>query len=110
MEISSRTPDGPAGRCPVCGQIFCLNPSFGLRDAPCPFCGQLVFPIILVPSVQDLSETLTPREREIYELRCEGRSTDEIARMLFRSRRTVETHVAHIERKLGLGHWGERPA
>lgn len=98
--VSSRTPDGPAGRCPVCGEVFCLNPSLGLSDAPCPCCGQLVFPIIDVNGTEARLALLTAREKEIHERRCDGESTEEIARALFIDTRTVLTHLAHIEEKL----------
>ena len=43
---------------------------------------------------------LTPREREILQLIAEGRNTKEIARYLFISVKTVETHRRHIKKKL----------
>jgi len=46
---------------------------------------------------------LTPRESEIAELVAEGLTNVEIARRLVLSRRTVESHVDHIRRKLMLG-------
>jgi len=50
----------------------------------------------------DPYETLTAREREVLRLTVEGRTSPEIARQLFISRRTVESHRANMMRKLGL--------
>lgn len=46
---------------------------------------------------------LTPREVEVLRLIALGHTSVEIARKLHLSPRTVETHRAHIHRKLGLG-------
>jgi two-component system response regulator NreC len=43
---------------------------------------------------------LTPREREILQLISEGKNTKEIARHLYISIKTVETHRRHIKKKL----------
>jgi len=45
---------------------------------------------------------LTPREREIVKLVAEGRTNKEIAGLLARSVKTVETHRANVMNKLGL--------
>lgn len=45
---------------------------------------------------------LTGREREVLGLVAEGRSNAAVARRLFTTERTVETHVRHIFVKLGL--------
>ena len=48
-------------------------------------------------------DALTARETEVLRLTALGYTSVEIARRLQLSRRTVETHRAHIHRKLGLG-------
>ena len=45
---------------------------------------------------------LSPREREVVELASLGRTSPEIARALFLSARTVESHIASAMRKLGV--------
>jgi DNA-binding NarL/FixJ family response regulator len=50
----------------------------------------------------DVYEKLTTREREILQLAAEGQDRKAIAKRLFISGRTVETHRAHIMHKLGL--------
>jgi DNA-binding NarL/FixJ family response regulator len=45
---------------------------------------------------------LTPRERDVLALMAEGRTNIGIARRLWLTERTVETHVANILGKLGL--------
>jgi uncharacterized paraquat-inducible protein A len=44
MTVSSRTPEGYSGRCPVCGKELCVDPStVPTCDAPCPSCGSLLW-------------------------------------------------------------------
>jgi len=52
--------------------------------------------------VGDRYETLSDREREIFQLIAEGRSNKAIADLLRISPATVETHRAHILEKLNL--------
>lgn len=47
-------------------------------------------------------ESLTPRERDVLALMAEGRTNVGIARRLWVSERTIETHVANLMIKLGL--------
>jgi DNA-binding NarL/FixJ family response regulator len=51
------------------------------------------------PQPHDL---LTPRERQVLQLAAEGNSSPEIAKRLRIGVRTVETHGAHLMRKLSL--------
>jgi DNA-binding NarL/FixJ family response regulator len=51
----------------------------------------------------DQLAALTPREREVLALIAEGRTNRGIARRLWLSDRTVETHIASILGKLGIG-------
>jgi DNA-binding NarL/FixJ family response regulator len=53
-------------------------------------------------SVHDPVSTLSPREREVYDLLCEGHSNIEIARRLFISHATAKVHVRHVYDKLGI--------
>jgi DNA-binding CsgD family transcriptional regulator len=57
------------------------------------------------PGVQ--SEQLTVSERRVAELAAAGRSNPEIAQTLFVTRKTVETHLGHVYRKLGISGRGE---
>jgi ATP/maltotriose-dependent transcriptional regulator MalT len=52
---------------------------------------------------------LTVSERRVAELAAEGRSNPEIAQALFVTRKTVETHLGHVYRKLDIGGRGELP-
>jgi DNA-binding NarL/FixJ family response regulator len=51
----------------------------------------------------DQLAALTPREREVLALMAEGRTNLGVARRLWLTERTVETHIASILAKLGLG-------
>lgn len=53
-------------------------------------------------STVDLLETLTRREREVFDLVIRGHSNADIAERLMLGRRTVETHRANMMRKLNL--------
>jgi DNA-binding NarL/FixJ family response regulator len=48
-------------------------------------------------------DALTPREREVLRLLAEGRSNEAIAAELVLSVRTVESHVASVYGKIGVG-------
>jgi DNA-binding CsgD family transcriptional regulator/tetratricopeptide (TPR) repeat protein len=47
-------------------------------------------------------EALTPTETRVAALVAEGRSTPDIAREMYLSRRTVQTHISHVLGKLGV--------
>ena len=47
-------------------------------------------------------EQLTASERRVAELAAEGQSNPEIAQALFVTRKTVETHLGHVYRKLDI--------
>jgi DNA-binding NarL/FixJ family response regulator len=53
---------------------------------------------VRVPAI----DKLTAREREVLQLIAEGRSSTEVARLLFISARTVDTHRHNIMSKLGV--------
>jgi ATP/maltotriose-dependent transcriptional regulator MalT len=55
-----------------------------------------------VPSRSDVRSLLSPREKEIYDLVCQGLTTRQIARMLFISEATVKVHAHHIFDKTGI--------
>ena len=48
------------------------------------------------------AELLTPREEEVVKLIAEARTNDEIAALLYISKKTVERHRANILEKLGM--------
>ncbi len=50
----------------------------------------------------DLYDTLTTREKEVFQLAVEGHGNTEIAARLYISGRTAETHRGNLMRKLGL--------
>jgi two-component system, NarL family, response regulator NreC len=52
--------------------------------------------------VIDRYETLSDREREVFQLIAEGKTNKDIAGLLFISPSTVETHRAHIMEKLDV--------
>jgi NarL family two-component system response regulator LiaR len=51
--------------------------------------------------VRPVRSTLTPREWEVLDLLCAGRTVDQIADELVLARDTVRTHVKRLLRKLG---------
>jgi DNA-binding NarL/FixJ family response regulator len=57
--------------------------------------------------VADRYETLSGREREIFQLVAEGRTNKEVAELLSISPTTVETHRGHILQKLDIHNTAE---
>jgi acyl carrier protein len=43
MRTSSRSLEGVPGTCPACGTVICLEPAGPVGDAPCPYCGQVLW-------------------------------------------------------------------
>lgn len=43
MSISSRTPEGDPHRCPICGKVSWVKPSYPSGDSCCSNCGQLLW-------------------------------------------------------------------
>jgi len=63
---------------------------------------QVVSTLIERPKRESALEELTPREREVLSLMAEGKTNAGIARQLWLTEKTVETHVRTILMKLGL--------
>jgi DNA-binding NarL/FixJ family response regulator len=63
---------------------------------------EVVAMLVSPPSHEDALAELTPREREVLALMAEGRTNAAIAKRLWLTERTVETHVRSILGKLGL--------
>jgi DNA-binding NarL/FixJ family response regulator len=63
---------------------------------------QVVATLVGRPERESALDELTPREREVLSLMAEGRTNAGIARRLWLTEKTVETHVRTILMKLGL--------
>jgi DNA-binding NarL/FixJ family response regulator len=63
---------------------------------------QVVATLIAAPKRKSALDELSPREREVLSLMAEGRTNGGIARRLWLTEKTVETHVRTILMKLGL--------
>ena len=59
------------------------------------------------PVVADRYDSLSDREREIFQLVAEGRSNKDVAQLLSISPATVETHRARILQKLDVHNTAE---
>ena len=60
-----------------------------------------------VENSQRSLESLTPREREVFYLLADGKSSSDVAETLFVSPKTIHTHRQHIMDKLGMKTIGE---
>ena len=65
---------------------------------------EVVKHLLAPPKEDDVLAQLTPREREVLGLMAEGRTNAGIAKQLWLTEKTVETHVSSILGKLGLSH------
>ncbi len=65
---------------------------------------EVVKQLISPPKDGDPIGLLTPREREVLGLMAEGQTNAGIAKQLWLTEKTVETHVSSILGKLGLSH------
>jgi DNA-binding NarL/FixJ family response regulator len=72
-----------------------------VRDGECVVDPTIVSRLVNRRPASALDE-LTEREREVLALMAEGRSNKAICARLFLSPKTVEAHVRHVFRKLGL--------
>ncbi len=53
-------------------------------------------------SDQNAKPLLTNREREVFELLVQDKTTKEIAKQLFISEKTVRNHISNVMQKLGV--------
>jgi DNA-binding NarL/FixJ family response regulator len=74
----------------------------GRRYLSAPFSNDRIDSYLKRPIAIDPYGTLTAREREVLHLVAEGLTSGDIARRLFISPRTAESHRANLMRKLGL--------
>ena len=68
---------------------------------------EVVKQLLTPPKEHEALAGLTPREREVLGLMAEGRTNAGIAKQLWLTEKTVETHVSAILGKLGLSHADE---
>lgn len=82
----------------IIGEVYHQNPKI-----PSP----LIVPekeLLFISAVEQSPDilTLTPSEKKVLHLYLDGKSTAEIAKTLFRSPRTIETHLERAKSKLGV--------
>ena len=76
MSISSRTPEGQPGHCPLCGNPVCEVPSEPIFDAPCPSCGHLLL-FLTTSERTEILEFTEEREARIRKFLSERLGVDE---------------------------------
>jgi DNA-binding NarL/FixJ family response regulator len=74
-----------------------------IGDGECVIDPTIVSRLVKKPRGESPLEELSERELEVLGLMAEGHSNQGICRKLFLSPKTVDTHVGHILRKLGIG-------
>jgi DNA-binding NarL/FixJ family response regulator len=74
-----------------------------LADGECVVDPTIVSRLVRRPREGSPLDELSSRELEVLALVAEGHSNEGIAKTLFVSTKTVETHVRHILMKLGIG-------
>lgn len=57
---------------------------------------------LLKENDQSAKPLLTAREREVFELLVQDKTTKEIAGLLFISEKTVRNHISNVMQKLGV--------
>ena len=93
MFTPTRTPEGFANRCPLCGNEVVIEPTYLFGDATCPRCGSLLWFI-------QFSERSLVYEREASEA-LRSRFVDRIAEMLGVNRDQVTPDVFKRLNELG---------
>jgi DNA-binding NarL/FixJ family response regulator len=78
-----------------------------LVEGECVIDPTIVSRLVRRPREESPLDELSARELEVLALVAEGRSNEGIAKTLFMSTKTVETHVRHILLKLGIGEASE---
>jgi DNA-binding NarL/FixJ family response regulator len=78
-----------------------------LVDGECVIDPTIVARLVGRPREASPLDELSPRELEVLALVAEGHSNEGVARKLFLTTKTVETHVRHILMKLGIGEAAE---
>jgi DNA-binding CsgD family transcriptional regulator len=64
----------------------------------------------VVPDLEEQTPALTVRQREVAELVARGMTSAEVADQLLVSVRTVENHLAHVYKRLGINNRAALPA
>lgn len=69
MTISSRTPEGVPGQCPICEKLICVDPSLPTGDVPCPRCGTLLWFVVAEGAYRFYPQgDISPRKKQLLEL------------------------------------------